>query len=292
MTEFSFPFENVDVSEDQFSDWASMFQLNGVRYVSKQTGASSFNLTYNAGSLTVTVGHGEAFINGFFYKLTEPKVFSLVSPGIGRRRDTLVLELDKAANAIQMKVVQGVAVAASSPANAPALTQTANVYQIALHILSLEPASSSSLISAVTDVRRFNGFPSATWNYTPDDLALGQHGHNTSFDGHEFRSFDGVRSVGSYKVQANAPSALQNAHTQGLLVFENGTATEFQIQKTLRIGERVDWVNYGAGQVTFVALGGAILRAPSGTKSRIQYSAGSIVRVKENEFLLVGDLTA
>jgi 2-keto-4-pentenoate hydratase len=56
------------------------------------------------------------------------------------------------------------------------------------------------------------------------------------------------------------------------------------------VGQRVDMVQLGAGQVTVVGAGGVTVSATPGLKARAQYSAMSLVNIAADTWLLVGDL--
>lgn len=56
------------------------------------------------------------------------------------------------------------------------------------------------------------------------------------------------------------------------------------------IGTKIDWVNIGAGQVTF-AITTDTLRAPDGTKSAKQYAAGSLLKIASTTWVLTGNVT-
>jgi hypothetical protein len=56
------------------------------------------------------------------------------------------------------------------------------------------------------------------------------------------------------------------------------------------IGQRVDIIQYGAGQVTVTGDGGVTLRATPTAKLRTQYSTASLIKLGVDEWVLVGDL--
>lgn len=60
----------------------------------------------------------------------------------------------------------------------------------------------------------------------------------------------------------------------------------------ISIGASVTLVQYNTGQVTVAGAGGVTLRATPGAKLRAQYSAGSLIKIATDEWLLVGDLTS
>jgi hypothetical protein len=56
------------------------------------------------------------------------------------------------------------------------------------------------------------------------------------------------------------------------------------------IGQRVDLLQYGAGQVTVSGDTGVTIRSTPTSKLRTQYSSASLVKIGSDEWLLVGDL--
>jgi hypothetical protein len=56
------------------------------------------------------------------------------------------------------------------------------------------------------------------------------------------------------------------------------------------IGQRIDIMQYGAGQVTVAGDTGVTLRATPTSKLRATYSSASIIKIAENEWVLAGDL--
>jgi hypothetical protein len=56
------------------------------------------------------------------------------------------------------------------------------------------------------------------------------------------------------------------------------------------IGQRIDIIQYGTGQVTIVGDTGVTLRSTPTNKLRAQYSTASVLKIAENEWVLVGDL--
>lgn len=56
------------------------------------------------------------------------------------------------------------------------------------------------------------------------------------------------------------------------------------------VGQRVDIIQYGVGQVTVAADTGVTLRATPTSKLRTQYSTASLIKLGTNEWVLVGDL--
>ena len=58
----------------------------------------------------------------------------------------------------------------------------------------------------------------------------------------------------------------------------------------LPVGGEVDFVQYGAGQITFAAGSGATVFSTPTLKTRTQYSAATAKKVAVNTWLVLGDL--
>lgn len=156
MAQTSYPFENVDVTESQFSKWARHIG-EGVNGGPDDTKLKPFG---DDSGLQVRVAAGEAMVRGHYYLSTSQETLTLDTAGLETRTDAIVAELDPAANQIILKVVQGLAV----PANPvpPTLTQTdTGVYQLLLGLVTIRPEASTILASDVTDRRTFLSAQSA-----------------------------------------------------------------------------------------------------------------------------------
>jgi hypothetical protein len=56
------------------------------------------------------------------------------------------------------------------------------------------------------------------------------------------------------------------------------------------IGQRVDILQYGAGQVTVVEDSGVTVHSTPTQKLRTQYSMASLIKIGTDEWILAGDL--
>jgi hypothetical protein len=123
MAQSSFPFEGIDTTETQFSQWARHFN-SGVN--DEPTGTA---LEVSAGTgLAVDVEAGQAMVRGHYYVSTATESLALATADATNDRiDLVVLKLDPVANSIVLNVKTGTP--AGSPV-APALVQTdAGVYE-------------------------------------------------------------------------------------------------------------------------------------------------------------------
>lgn len=159
MAETSFPFENLDVSESQFSRWARNFQDTGVKGTPDGT---QLKVSGDDSGLQVRVAAGEAFVRGHYYINTNQATVTLLSSGTNTRIDAIVLELDPVANNITLKAVRGDEVL-SNPV-APTLTQTdVGVYQLLLAYVTIPVSTASILDNMLTDKRTFMGQRIGVW---------------------------------------------------------------------------------------------------------------------------------
>lgn len=72
----------------------------------------------------------------------------------------------------------------------------------------------------------------------------------------------------------------------------NSSAVTITVQG-LTAGQRVDWIQNGTGQITFVAGSGVTLNGGGGRlKSRERYAAGSLICTATNTYVLTGSTVA
>lgn len=120
-----------------------------------------------------------------------------------------------------------------------------------------------------------------------------------------------VQSTATKKVKARDVSKIGyqdiqtvSAATKTLAVTDRGSWMRFTVANTLTvptnasvafaIGEVLNGIQVGSGQVTVVGDTGVTVNKPTGynSKTRGQFSAFSLVKVATNEWDLVGDLEA
>jgi hypothetical protein len=79
-------------------------------------------------------------------------------------------------------------------------------------------------------------------------------------------------------MQCNKATAMTLTVPTSSIAFANGTV--------------VTVVNYGAGQVTIAGDTGVTVRSANGLKLRVQYSAASLIKISDTEWVLTGDTVA
>ena len=185
MAEQSFPFENIDTTESQFSEWATNFQETGVQ--GSPTG-TELGITVTGSDLNLTVAAGQAFIRGHYYINTSDLVLPVTSAGVNTRIDIVVVELDPEANTIVTKIVSGEAVAADPVA--PTLTQSATgIYQLPIATLTIPTSTVVITAGMLVDTRTFMGNRVGIWTTATrpaNPTAYQTLGYNTTLEIHEY----------------------------------------------------------------------------------------------------------
>lgn len=198
MAQSSWPFENVDTSETQYSLLFRQLQDSGV--IGLPTGSVLQVVGDNSG-LQVRVSAGDAIVRGHYYSNSIQETVTLTSAGTNTRIDAIVLELDPSANSILLKAIPGTAVP-SNP-TAPTLTQTsAGVYQMPLGYVTLPPSTTSVTSGMVADARTYTSTRLGVWTTgtRPATPFQGQTGFNFTLQSLESWTGSAWSSVGGSDV--------------------------------------------------------------------------------------------
>jgi hypothetical protein len=79
-----------------------------------------------------------------------------------------------------------------------------------------------------------------------------------------------------------------------LVKFTNSSTADFIIplnaSAAFSVGQRIDILQYGSGQVEVVGDTGVTIRATPTANLRAQYSSASIIKIATDEWVLAGDL--
>jgi len=133
-------------------------------------------------ALAVRINTGEAWIQGFWYQNTAYLTKSLAAADPDNDRiDRIVLRLDTTTNfKISIEVLTGTP--AGSP-SAPALTQTASIYEISLAQILVEEDATSVSDAKITDERTFANVTGAETNTPGENLLVNSAFVDTNEDG-------------------------------------------------------------------------------------------------------------
>jgi hypothetical protein len=254
MAQTSWPFENIDTSETQFSQWARNIG-EGVK-----VGSGDELEPYGDGSgMNVKVDSGQALIRGHYYSNSATVTLTVTAADpTNPRIDLVVLELDPSANAIVLKVIAGTP--AGSPV-APALVQTdAGVYQLKIAEVQVDAGETAIGALDVTDTRPFLATVA-----DKQDIAVA--------------------------VSTKTAAYTLLATDTNDLVQVNGTHTITVPASVFATGTRVDVANIGTGVVTFAAGAGLTLSSKEAALTLdTQFAAATVFFTSATTALLVGDL--
>jgi hypothetical protein len=272
MAQTSWPFENIDTSETQFSQWARNIG-EGV----KQNTLDELEVYADSSGMQVKVKAGQALIRGHYYQSSAQEVLTIATaPVTNSRIDNVVLELDPSANHIQLVVVAGTP--ASTPV-APTLTQTdGGIYQIKLAQILVGPGVTTIAANKVTDTRTML----ITTSDLVSDIATLESDVATLQTSKVPIAVAVSTKTGNYTLVA--------ADTSDFIAV-NGTVTITVPASVFTTGERVDVVSTGANTVTFAAGAGLTL---SSKESKVllnkAFSGASIFFTSATTAILIGDL--
>ena len=271
MAQSAWPFENIDTSESQFSQWAR----NIGEGVKGSSGGTELKAYGDSSGMQVKVPAGFAMVRGHYYSNTAIETLTIAAAHATLARiDSVVLELDPSANTILLTVLTGTA--ASTPA-APTLTQTdTGVYQIRLANVAVAAAATTISAGNVTDTRTFLGAVSVSWDSITEKP--------TSYSSAIITTAVSDKSA-NYSIVAGDCNTYIRA--------TSGSATTITVDNVLSVGQSVNFIQYGAGQVSFAAGSGVTLSSVDAKlKTNKQYSAATVTCVASGLYVLVGDLAA
>jgi hypothetical protein len=175
MAQSSFPFENIDTTETQYSQLFRTLN-NGVNGTPD---GGELEVDAAGAGLAVDVAAGQAMVRGHFYISTDVETRALATAdSTDDRIDTIVLRLDPIANTILLAVKTGT----PDPAPvAPTLVQTdGGIFEQPLANV-LVPAN-AGIPGTITDRREFMGTKLGTWTTAGRPVTNGRvlFGFNTT----------------------------------------------------------------------------------------------------------------
>jgi hypothetical protein len=264
MAQSSWPFENVDTSETQFSQWARNIG-EGV----KQGSGDELEAYGDSSGMNVKVGTGQALVRGHYYSNTaEVTLVVTTADATNPRIDNVVLELDPSANSIVLKVVAGTPGATPS---APAVTQTdGGIYQIKLAEIAVAAGATTISAGNVTDTR-----PMLT---SAADLA----GSITALEATKAPLTPAVNAkTGAYTLVAG---------DRGEFITCSGTFTITIPSGVFSAGDRVDFVNIGTGVITFAGSGVTVNSVDGAVTIDTQWAGATFFFTSSSAGVLIGKL--
>ncbi len=270
MAQTSWPFENIDTSETQYSQ---LFRNLGEGPVAGKL--LELEPYADSTGMNVKVKAGQALVRGHYYDSTGTETITIpAADATNPRIDRVVLRLDPTANTILLHLLQGTPAASPS---APALTQTDGaIYDLPLAQVYVAANETTIAPGDVTDERTL------FQPWTGSVAISGVSGLQAALDAKQ-----DVAAAVSTKT-ANYTLAVADTND---LVQVNGTYTVTVPGNTFATGTRVDVANIGSGTITFAGSGGLTLQSKdSKVTINKQYAAATLFFTSATTALLVGDL--
>jgi hypothetical protein len=227
MAQTSYPFDNLDTTESQYSQLFKRLQLTGV---SGNPSSADLRVSANSSGMQVTVAAGFAIVRGHAYQSDTEETLSIAASATNPRRDLVVLRLDPSANSATLAVKTGTP--ASSPSD-PSLTQTEEgVYEMALARVTVPANAVTVSASDVLDRRTFTGTQVGRWQTSlrPASPESGQVGFNTSVNLLEYWDGDEWVSVGKYNDAVTASQI--SSQEQALFNVGRINGSRISVQQT------------------------------------------------------------
>ena len=322
MAQSSWPFENIDTSETQFSQWARNIG-EGVK-----TGSlNELEVFADSTGMQVKVRSGQAMVRGHYYQNTAEVILTVTAADLSNPRiDTVLIELDPSANTIVLKVVAGTP--ATSPTPTALVQSDSGVYQFKLAEVLVATGAITIIAGAVTDGRTYLGaftgtvpgsaITGAITVATMDgdrllnniDTATISSANVTSLNvaaisdltasSAELNYTAGVTSAIQTQLDAKAPlTPAVNAKTANytLVVGDNGefitcdgTFTLTIPSATFAAGDRVDFVNIGTGVITFAGSGVTVNSVDAAVTIDTQWAGATFFFTSSTAGVLIGRL--
>ena len=177
MTQTSWPFENADTTETQYSYLFDRLKTSGVAGFPDDT---ALKVTAPGGTMTVTTAAGFAIVRGFMYWSDAVVTNTISASSSNPRIDLIILRLDPVANTIVQAVKTGTP--ATSP-SAPSLTvDPTGTYEIEIGRVTVPALATSIASSNVKDTRNCLSHGVGIWtsDSRPTSPTLGRLGWSTT----------------------------------------------------------------------------------------------------------------
>jgi hypothetical protein len=258
MAQTSFPWENIDTSETQYS---LLFRNVGQGVIPER----GFEVEPYADStgMNTKVKTGDALVRGHYYNSTAEVELTIAAadPSLPRI-DRVILRLDPSANTIILAVLTGVADASPSPA---ALTRTdGSVYEFPVALVAVGAGVTTIAPGNITDQRVILA---STATLQAD-----------------------IEALQSPAVNAKTAAYTLTVGDRGEFITCSGTFTLTIPSATFSAGDRIDFVNIGTGVITFVGSGVTVNSVDAALTIDTQWAGATFFFTSPSAGVLVGKL--
>lgn len=271
MAQTSWPFENIDTSETQFSLWARNLGQGVIE--GKLLELEPFG---DGSGMNVKVRSGQALVRGHFYDSTGQETLTIAAadPSLPRK-DAIVLRLDPTANNILLRVITGTPDA--SPA-LPALIQTdGGLFDLLIAEVDVDAAAVVISAGDVTDARTIF----SPWTGSVTVGIADVTGLQSALDAKQDVAAAVSTKTGAYTLAVGDTNDLIQA---------DGTFTITVPASTFATGTRVDIANIGTGVITIAGSGLTLQSKDDKVTIDKQFAAATLFFTSATTALLVGDL--
>jgi hypothetical protein len=177
MTQTSWPFENADTTETQYSYLFDRLKTSGVAGFPNDT---ALKVTGDSSGMNAKTAAGFAIVRGFMYYSDAVVTNTISASSSNPRIDLIILRLDPTANTIVQAVLTGTP---SSSPTAPALTQTTTgIYEIEIGRVTVPALATVIAAGNVSDTRNCLSHGVGIWTTAqrPSSPTLGRLGWSTT----------------------------------------------------------------------------------------------------------------
>lgn len=265
MAQSSWPFESIDTSETQFSQWARNIGEGVETGYDAELAVSATGL-----AMTVTVGAGRAMVRGHFYLSNATETLNIASASaVSPRIDTVVLRLNPTANSIVLAVVTGTA---SATPVAPTLTQTdTGTYEYPLANVFVAANATAIGSGNVTDRRTYVG--QIFW----DDITGKPTVYNTSI-------------IEQTVIGRSNNHTVQGSDANKTLYFTNTSNVTLTVPDVLDVGDFVTVVQGASGRITFSGSGITLGAFANRVQTEAIYAVATVTKVASGVYVVAGRL--
>jgi hypothetical protein len=276
MAQTSWPFENIDTSETQYS---LLFKNVGEGVIPDR--GLEIEPYADSTGMTAKVKTGDALVRGHYYNSTAETSLTIAAAHASLARiDRVILRLDPSANSIILAVLEGVADASPAPA---ALTQTeGDVYEFPVALVAVGAGVTTIAPGNITDQRVILA---STATLQADITAI------------ESDLATKAPLLATFVTDATTARTIASADSGKTIRFTSGSATVVTVNAStdLAIGARVDIIADGLGVLTVAASSATIAAAETSTTTGsftigAQYSAATLLCVATDEYRLIGNV--
>jgi hypothetical protein len=274
MAQTSWPFEDIDTSETQYS---LLFRNVGQGVIPDR----GFEVEPYADStgMTAKVKTGDALVRGHYYSSTAETSLTIAAAHASLARiDRVILRLDPSANTIILAVLTGVPDAAPSPL---ALTQTdGDVYEFPVALVAVGAGVTTIAPGNITDQRVILA-STATLQTALDAIETDITALQTDV---------AARALLTPAVNAKTANYTLAIGDRGEFITCSGTFTLTIPSATFSAGDRIDFVNIGTGVITIAGSGVTVNSIDSLLTIVTQWAGATFFFTSSSAGVLIGRL--